>query len=436
MTIHWSGAIIGLVIAIILIFKKLNPVYALFTGAIAGGLIGGASLSQITEIIINGTTSIMGAVVRVLAAGVLAGILIESGAAEKIAETIVEKLGEKKAILAIALATMVITAVGVFITVSIIIVAPIALSIAKKAKLSRSAILLAMIGGGKAGNIISPNPNTIAVAKGFNLDLAQVMINGFIPAVVGVIVTYFVATLLNKKNMKFNESQIEIAAALTNKDLKENDNKPSFAKSMVAPAVAITLLAINPIGNMLNIQVLKNFSIDSMFILPFAGIVGLLVMGKANKIIEYTTSGLNKMTGTAILLIGAGAIAGVISNSNLSQVVVSIIQSTGISGVFLAPISGILMGAATASTSTGAIVAAGSFGDAILAMGVEPLNAAIMVHTGAIVLDHLPHGNFFLVTADSVKMNIKERMSLIKYESIIGGSTAIVAVLIYGFILK
>ena len=56
-----------------------------------------------------------------------------------------------------------------------------------------------MIGGGKAGNIMSPNPNTIAVAKGFNLDLAQVMINGFIPAIVGLIVTYFVATLLNKR---------------------------------------------------------------------------------------------------------------------------------------------------------------------------------------------------------------------------------------------
>lgn len=47
-----------------------------------------------------------------------------------------------------------------------------------------------MIGGGKAGNIMSPNPNTIAVAKGFDVDLAQVMIRGFIPAIVGLIVTY------------------------------------------------------------------------------------------------------------------------------------------------------------------------------------------------------------------------------------------------------
>ncbi|HCW53599.1 MAG TPA: gluconate:proton symporter, partial [Clostridium sp.] len=71
--IHWSGALIGLEIAIILILIKLNPVYALFTGAIVGGVIGGASLSDTVNIIIDGTKSVMGAVVRILAAGVLAG---------------------------------------------------------------------------------------------------------------------------------------------------------------------------------------------------------------------------------------------------------------------------------------------------------------------------------------------------------------------------
>ncbi|HEY8804405.1 MAG TPA: SLC13 family permease [Clostridium sp.] len=423
--INWSGAIFGLIVAIVLIFKKVSPVYALFGGAIIGGLVGGASLAQTTQIVINGTNSVMGAVVRVLAAGILAGILIESGAAERIAETIVEKLGEQKALLAIAIATMVITAVGVFIAVSVIIVAPIALSVGRKVGLTKSSILLAMIGGGKAGNIISPNPNTIAIAKGFNLDLAQVMVNGFIPAIVGLIVTYFVATLLSKKGELIKESEIIVTTT------KE---KPSFAKSMVAPIVAIILLSISPIGNILHIVFLAKISIDSMIILPVAGLIGLLAMGQFNKVIAYTTSGLNKMTGTAIILIGAGAIAGIISKSNLSAVVVQCIQSAGISGVFLAPISGILMAGATASTSTGAILASGSFGKAILSMGVAPLNAAIMVHTGATVIDHLPQGNFFHATGDSVKMKINDRMKLIPYESMVGGSMAITATIIYGFL--
>ncbi|KOF56409.1 gluconate:proton symporter [Clostridium sp. DMHC 10] len=424
--INWGGAIVGLIIAIILIFRKINPVYSLFTGAIIGALVGGASLSQTVDVIISGTNSVMGAVVRVIAAGVLAGILIESGAAEKIAETIVEKMGEKKVLLAIALASMIITAVGVFIPVTVIIVAPIALPVARKVGITKSSILLAMIGGGKAGNIISPNPNTIAVAKGFNIELAQVMIGAFIPAIIGLIITYVVSTLISKKGELIKETEIDKIAS--------EKKKISFGKAMVAPITAVILLALNPVGSMLHIKFLTELKIDAMFILPIAGLIGLAAMGQFNKVIDYTTSGLNRMTGTVMILIGAGAIAGVISKSNLSQVVVSGIHSLGISGTFLAPIAGILMAAATASTSTGAIVATGTFGKAILSMGIAPLSAAVMINTGAVVIDHLPHGNFFHASADAVKMNISERMKLIPYESIVGGSMAIAAVVIYGLL--
>lgn len=425
--IHWGGAILGLIIAIILIFKKVNPVYALFAGAIVGGLAGGASLDETVNIIIEGTNSVMPAVVRVLAAGVLAGILIESGAAEKMAETIVGKLGDKKAILAIALASMIITGVGVFVTVTVIIIAPIALSVGRKTGLSKPSILIAIIGGAKAGNIISPNPNTIAVAKGFDVDLSQVMLHGFLPATGGIIATVLIARLLSNKGTKISEAdQLE---KIHSKD------KPSFGKAIVAPAAAIGLLAINPVGSLLHIDALASVKIDSMIILPFAGIVGLIAMGKFDRVIEYTTSGFNKMTGVAMILIGAGSIAGIISHSNLSSVVVDSIEAAGISGTLLAPIAGILMGGATAATSTGTIVAVGTFGDAIIDMGVAPLSAAIMVHAGATVLDHLPHGNFFHVSADAVKMNIRERMTLLPYETAVGFIMTIIATIVYGFIL-
>ena len=109
----------------------------------------------------------------VLAAGVLAGVMMESGAANRIAQTIVVTFGEKLAIFALALATMVICAVGVFIPVAVLIVAPIAIEVGSKMHVSKLALLVALSGGGKAGNIISPNPNTIAAASGFDIQLPQ-----------------------------------------------------------------------------------------------------------------------------------------------------------------------------------------------------------------------------------------------------------------------
>jgi GntP family gluconate:H+ symporter len=151
--------------------------------------------------------------------------------------------------------------------------------------------------------------------------------------------------------------------------------------------------------------------------------------------LDWSAGGLNKMTATVLILIGAGGIAGLISASDLSSQVVSLIQASGISGTFLAPISGILMATATASTSTGVILATGSFGQAILDMGTAPMAAAVMVHTGATVIDSLPQGNYFHVTAGSMNMSIKQRMGLIPYEAIVGGTMTIVATLMYGFLL-
>lgn len=431
LTIGWYGALAGLAIAIILILRKLNPVYALFLGAIAGALIGGANLEQTVSVLVSGTQSVIGTVLRVLAAGVLAGVMMESGAAETIAQAIVRKFGGSKAILALALATMIITAVGVFIPVAVLIVAPIALSVGNKMGISKTALLLALSGGGKAGNIISPNPNTIAAARGFELDLSHVMLAGLIPALFGLAVTVLVASLLKKKGVMVSEEE-----ALNGQvDGQVNTSKyPPLGKAIVAPLVAVILLMINPIGSLSGIEALSNFKVDALYILPIAGIIGMLAMGQGKKVLQYTSSGLNKMTATVLILLGAGGIAGLISASDLSSQVVQLIQTAGISGTFLAPISGILMAAATASTSTGVILATGSFGQAILDMGTAPLAAAVMVHTGATVIDSLPQGNYFHVTADSMKMTIKQRMGLVPYEAIVGGTMTVVATVIYGFL--
>ncbi len=187
------GAVIALIVAIVLILKKVPPAYGMMAGALAGGLLGGVNLTETIELMITGAKDITPAVLRILAAGVLAGVLIELGSASVIADIIIKNIGKKRSLLALVIATMLLTMVGVFIDVAVITMAPIALAIAHRAKLSKPAILLAMIGGGKAGNIMSPNPNTIAAADAFDVPLTSVMAAGIIPAVFWVIVTYFLA---------------------------------------------------------------------------------------------------------------------------------------------------------------------------------------------------------------------------------------------------
>lgn len=409
------GALIGMAVAIILIIKKVQPAYSLILGALIGGVIGSGNLILTVDTMVSGAQSMISSVLRIMTSGILAGTLIKTGAAEKIAEVIVQKLGEKRALIAVAAATMVICAVGVFVDISVITVAPIALAIGKKAGYNKASLLLAMIGGGKAGNIISPNPNTIAVSEAFQVDITSLMIKNIIPAVCALIVTVIIATILSKK----------AGTMVSDQDLEKHaDNKklPTFIQAFAGPLTVIILLALRPIFSIV---------IDPLIALPLGGLVCAIACGSLVQFREFAEFGLSKVAGVSILLIGTGTIAGIIKASALQYDVISLLEMMKMPAFILAPIAGILMAGATASTTAGATIASQTFAQTLLNAGIPAISAGAMIHAGATVIDSLPHGSFFHATGGSVGMNIKERMKLIPFEACIGLTSTIVAVIVY-----
>jgi GntP family gluconate:H+ symporter len=363
---------------------------------------------------VSGAGSMMSSVLRIMTSGILAGALIKTGAAQKIAETIGDKMGQRLALAAIAIATMIICAVGVFIDISVITVAPIALAIGQKAKLSKESLLLAMIGGGKAGNIISPNPNTIAAAEAFEVDLTSLMIKNAVPAIFALAAAIILATLLSKK---------ENGLAVQDSDIEKSETKlPGFLPAIIGPVVVIILLALRPVAGI---------SIDPLIALPVGGIVCMLVTGNIKKIVSFTEFGLSKVIGVSILLIGTGTIAGIIKASALQYDVINLLERLNMPAFVLAPLAGILMAGATASTTAGATIASQTFASTLIAGGVPALAAAAMIHAGATVVDSLPHGSFFHATGGSVSMKINDRMKLIPYEACVGLTSTVVSVILF-----
>ena len=63
---------------------------------------------------------------------------------------------------------------------------------------------------------------------------------------------------------------------------------------------------------------------------------------------------------------------------------------------------------------------------------VERREQAAMIHAGATVFDHMPHGSFFHATGGSVHMGVGERLKLIPYETAVGLTIATVSTLMFG----
>ena len=400
------AAVIGLLLSIVLIIKKVSPVFSLMLGAIVGGLLAGWGLETTVSEMIAGVKDITPAIVRILTAGVLTGMLVKTGAASTIAHSIIKALGEKYIYLALALSAMILTGMGVFIDVAVITIAPIAIIMGNKLQLSKFKLLLAMIGGGKCGNILSPNPNTIIAAENFDAPLSSVMAAGIVPALVGLAVTVFVIIPLMPKGelMKGDE-------AIRRKGDEKEEQLPPLWRSLLGPIVTIILLALRPIAGIV---------IDPMIALPVGGVVGILATGKWRETANCLSYGLEKMSGIAILLVGTGTLAGIIKASAIKDVLVGMLAGWSNGGTFMAPIAGALMSAATASTTAGATIASASFGEAILAAGVTAVWGAAMTNAGATTLDHLPHGSFFHATGGSMGFSVNERLRLIPYETLVG----------------
>ena len=406
------GALTGLAVAIVLIVRKTAPAYALVAGALAGGLLGGGGLQETVGAMISGAQSMMPSVLRILTSGILAGALVKTGSAEKLADAIVRAIGPRFALAAIALATMIVTAVGVFVDIAVITVAPVALAVGRRAGLPVSALLVAMVGGGKAGNVVSPNPNTIAAADAFGVDLTSLMMKNVVPALCALAMTAFLAAILAKrKGAVVESSDVEVPGGAEAK-------LPSLWAAAAGPVVVVALLALRPICG---------FAVDPLVALPAGGLVSILACGAWRKTGAYCEYGLSKVVGVSILLVGTGAVAGIVKNSGLNADMIALLNACRLPAFALAPFSGFLLSGATASTTAGVTMAAQTFSGALVEAGVPALSAAAMLHAGGTIVDALPHGSFFHATAGAVGIGVKERLRLFPYGALVGLTTTLVA---------
>ena len=271
-----------------------------------------------------------------------------------------------------------------------------------------------MIGGGKAGNIISPNPNTIATAEAFGVDLTSLMFKNIVPALLALAAAILLATLLSKKKN---------GLAVEHSDIEPSEAKlPGFLPAILGPLVVIALLALRQIAGI---------TIDPLIALPVGGLVCMLVTGNIRHIVKFTEFGLSKVIGVSVLLIGTGTIAGIIKASALQFDVIRLLEALRMPAFVLAPLAGILMAGATASTTAGATIASQTFAGTLIESGVPALSAGAMIHAGATVVDSLPHGSFFHATGGSVNLSIKDRMKLIPFEALVGLTATVGSVVMF-----
>ena len=137
------AAAVGIIVLLVLIIKfKLHPVLSMMISAIIIGAGAGMPLTMISDTVEKGVGKTLQGIALLVGLGsMFGGILEVSGGAQRIAETLIHKFGQKKAGWALGLTGLVI-GTTVFFEAGVVVLIPLAFSVAHRLPASTSCRIL------------------------------------------------------------------------------------------------------------------------------------------------------------------------------------------------------------------------------------------------------------------------------------------------------
>lgn len=395
----------GIILLLVLNIKfKLNSILALLIAAITVGILEGMPLTKVVATVKTGFGSTLGGLALIVAFGAVLGkFMVESGASQRIAQTILNKVGVKYIQWGILLVGL-IFGLSMFYEVAFMILAPLILSIAKEAKISFLRLEMTMVAAATtAHSLFPPQPGPVALVSAFGADIGMVYIIGIFVTIPTIICSGIILPKLLGKRIE-NISM----PALAGGDTKKFTDKemPNFGISLLVPLIpAIIMIAatiIKPIvGEGTMAYELISFLGSAEISMLIAVIVGIFVFGlNLNKNMGQMMDSFAdaiKGVATVILIIGAGgAFKQVILDSGVGAYIATLMQGSSFSPLIMAWLITVILRLATGAGTVSAITAAGIVGPLIPVFNVNPALMVLATASASNTITHVNDAAFWL----------------------------------------
>ena len=238
------AAMIGLVILLVLIIKfNVQAMIAILIGAISIGLLAGMPTKDIIAAVNDGIGNTLKGIALLVGLGSMFGAILEvSGGAQTIAVTMVKKFGDEKAAWALGITGLVI-AMPVFFDAGLIILIPLAFSLAKKTKRSSLHYVIPLLAGLAVGHaFIPPTPGPVLVATMLNVDLGWVILVGIFCGIFAMIVAGPVwGSICGKKYF------VPVPESVANQEEIDESKLPSFGLIVGIILIPLVLIILDSI---------------------------------------------------------------------------------------------------------------------------------------------------------------------------------------------
>lgn len=413
--------ILAIVVMIVAISKfKVHPFLSIMGVALIFGLIAGIPLYKYTTAdgtAVQGIADVIGAgfsgtfssIGIVIIFGALVGTLLEkTGAALKMADSVVRLVGKKHPEIAIELMGWIVS-IPVFCDSGFVILNPIRKALVKRTGASSVTMTVALSMGLYISHcFIPPTPGPIAAAGtlGVGDSLLLVIGLGVLLSILPLIASYFFAKIIGKK-VKSTEDDDNAESVKTYEQLVAEYGKlPSGWLAFAPIVVPILLMAIASAFAMAKVSVpflaFLGTPIIALAVGAIIAIASLFAAGKGKDFYELTNETL-KTVGPILFITAAGGVLGkVIASSDIVNFIKNnalALQSIGLLFPFLlAAILKSAQGSSTVAITTTAGIVAPLLPVLGLASPALASLTVIAIGAGAMTVSHANDSYFWVVT--------------------------------------
>ena len=436
------AAVVGLILLLVLIIKfKIQAMIAILVGAILIGLGAGMPFEQIVTSVNDGIGNTLKGIALLVGLGSMFGSILEiSGGAQTLAVTMVNRFGDRKAAWALGITGLVI-AMPVFFDAGLIILIPLAFSLAKRTGRSSLYYVIPLLAGLAVGHaFIPPTPGPVLVATMLGVDLGWVILIGICCGIFSMIVAGPIwGAYCGKKFFVPVPEQVARQADLDESKL------PGFWSVVLIILIPLVLIILKSVSGVVEALApargVINFLGEPFVALTLATLVAMVMLGYRH---GYTGEQLEKVMTKSlepvglILLVTAcgGVLRYILQYSGLGEIIGHAVASASFPMVIVAFVVAALVRISVGSATVAMTMAAGIIAAMPEVSGLSPLHLACItaaVAGGATVCSHFNDSGFWLVKS---LVGMDEKTTLKTWtlmETLVGGTGFLVALVISFF---
>ena len=401
--LHAALAVVALIALIA--WAKLHPFIALVLVSLSLGVAAGMPFIAAVKAFQDGVGGTLGFIAIVLGLGTMLGkIMAESGAATRIATTLIALFGEKRVHWAIMVVAFIV-GIPVFFQVGFVLLVPLVFTIARRTGMSLVKLGIPLVAGlSVVHGMLPPHPAAMLAVAAFEADIGLTILYGVLvglptAALAGPVYAAWIAPriVLPLDN--------PLARQLEGESVRE---MPDFAISLFTVLIPVILMLLASAADVVlapasGLRAALHFTGHPIVALLLALLFSFWSLGRARRftrddILKFCNDCLAP-TATILLVIGAGGgFNQVLVQSGVGRAIADVALGSTASPLLLAWIAAALIRVATGSATVAMTTAAGIV--APIAAAAPGTNAELLVlatGAGSLVLSHVNDAGFWLI---------------------------------------